>query len=305
MSRVEAGPVAHPASLLSRRGPAPAAFFALRPRQWAKNLVLFAGLLFAEQFNHPLAWVRAATLFWAYCAVSSSAYLLNDVRDRQSDRLHPSKRHRPVASGELSPAAALAGAAGLLAGGIGVGVLLGGRTVVYLIIFVSLQAAYSCGLKRLVGVDVLVIAGLFVLRAAAGAAVVGVHISHWLLTCTALLALFLALSKRRSELALVALKRTPGRPVLSRYSNAVLVPLTLLLAGAAGLAYVVYALVGPDSPEMAATIPFVWIGIGRYVFLVHRHDLGEEPDELLFTDRVMSLAVCGFAVSAVAVLAAF
>ncbi len=287
------------------RGAALAALSALRPRQWTKNLLLFAGLIFAERFDDSASWARAIAIFCAYCAVSSSAYLVNDVRDVEHDRRHPSKRFRPVARGELSPASALAGAGGLLAGGLAIAASLGSSSLAFLAGFAALQGAYSFGLKRIVALDVLTIAGLFVLRAAAGAAAVGVRISFWLLSCTALLALFLALCKRRSELVAVANKLTPGRPALAGYSLGALTALSLLTAVAAALTYAVYGFVGPDSPEMAATIPFVWLGVGRYFYLVERRDLGEEPEQLLLSDRLILGCVACFALTAMVVLAAY
>ena len=228
------------------------------------------------------------------------------MRDIEHDRRHPTKRFRPIARGELSPPAALAGAARLAVGGIAVAGLLGTTSVALLAIF---AAASSRLLPRAQtnrrGATCSRSQGCSCSRAAAGAAAVGVRISPWLLSCTALLALFLALCKRRAELVLVANKLTPGRPVLTGYSREVLEPLALLTAISAAARYAVYAFVGPDSPEMAATIPFVWFGVGRYLYLVQRRDLGEEPEQVLLIDRLILGAVGLFALTAMAVLAAF
>ncbi len=293
------------AVLPADRRAALAALVALRPRQWTKNLLLFAGVIFADQLGSVTDWARAVAIVGAYCAVSSASYLLNDVRDFEHDRLHPTKRFRPIARGELPASAALFGAAGLLCGGFVVAGLLGRSSLYLLAAFAALQALYSLGLKRLPVADVLTIAVLFVVRAAAGASAIGVRISPWLLACTALLALFLALSKRRAELALVARKLTPGRPVLERYSQRVLEPLALLSAAAAAIVYAIYACVGPDSPEMIATIPFAWFGVGRYLFLVRSRDLGEEPEQVLLTDRLILGSVACFGLTAICVLAIF
>ncbi len=303
MSLLRPEPATSPFSLPTQRSAALAALAAMRPLQWPKNLLLFAGLIFAERFDHADSWVRAIAIFAAYCAVSSSAYLVNDVRDASHDRHHPTKRFRPIARGDLSPASALVGAAALFAVGLAVAAALGTTSIAFLAAFAALQAGYSLGLKRVVALDVLTIAGLFVLRASAGAAAIGVRISPWLLTCTALLALFLALSKRRSELVLVSRKLTPGRPVLDGYSLAVLEPLAVLSAVSAAIVYLVYALTGPDSPAMGLTVPFVWLGVGRYLYLVERRDLGEEPEQVLFTDRLVLAAVACFGLSAMLVLA--
>src|SRR5262249_15464999 len=197
-----------------------AALLALRPRQWTKNLLLFAGLLFAGKLGKTSLWPDALIAFVAYCAASSAAYLANDVRDAPHDREHPVKRFRPVAGGELRVelALVLSGCLAILA--LGLTLYLGIGSLAFMAGFLLLQAAYSAGLKHVVLIDVLAIAALFVIRAGAGAEAVDVRISPWLLICTGLLALFLALAKRRAELVLVGADETPGRPVLEGYSLA-------------------------------------------------------------------------------------
>jgi 4-hydroxybenzoate polyprenyltransferase len=261
-----------------------ASVVSLRPKQWTKNVLVFAGIVFAARVGDGARWVEAVTVFVAYCAASSAAYLVNDVRDAELDRLHPVKRLRPIARGELGARAALAGAAALAGLAITLAVLLGARTSALLVSFLALQAAYSAGLKHVALVDVAAIAGLHVIRAAAGAAAVHVHISAWLLACTALLALFLALAKRRAELALVSVDATPGRPALDGYSAVLLDRLVTCLAAATVAAYVAYSLTGGNSRWMAVTIPFVCFGIGRYVLLLRRRGAGEEPEEVLLRD---------------------
>ena len=229
-----------------RRSPLRAALVALRPRQWLKNLLLFAGIIFAAELGDPTRWLEAVAAFVAYCAASSAAYLVNDLRDVDADRLHPVKRRRPIARGELRPRTAVVLAAALAvrrrspsppcSASASLACLLG---------FAALQAAYTLRLKHVVLVDVLVIAALFVVRAAAGAVAVDVRISPWLLVCTGLLALFLALGKRRAELVLVGAERTPGRPVLEGYSLALVDQLLAAVAGATIVAYALYTRHGP------------------------------------------------------------
>ena len=192
-----------------RRSPRAAAIAALRPRQWTKNLLLFAGIIFAAKLGDPGRWVAAMAAFVSYCAASSAAYIVNDLRDVAADRLHPVKRSRAIARGELAPRRALMLAAALLALALMLAAVLGPRSLACLIAFVLLQGAYSLVLKRIELVDVLTIAGLFVLRAAAGAIAVDVRISDWLLLCTFLLALFVALGKRRAELGLEGVHARP------------------------------------------------------------------------------------------------
>jgi 4-hydroxybenzoate polyprenyltransferase len=286
-----------------RRSPARAALVALRPRQWSKNLLVFAGLVFAAKLGDPLRWLEASVCFVAYCAISSAAYLANDVRDRHDDRLHPVKRSRPIARGELSPRAALwiAGALALLAPLLLVP--LGLASVLLVLAFAGLQAGYTLRLKHVVLLDVLTISALFVIRAAAGAAAVDVPISGWLLLCTALLALFLALAKRRGELVLVGAERTPGRPVLEGYSLELVDQLIGIVASATVIAYALYTLTGGHSRVLLATVPFVVFGVFRYLLLMHRHDVGEEPEQVLLSDVPIMLTVAGWIVTAAAILA--
>jgi 4-hydroxybenzoate polyprenyltransferase len=289
--------------LPQRRSPARAALVAMRPRQWPKNLLVFAGLVFAAKLGDAGRWLEALAAFGAYCAISSAAYLVNDVRDRDDDRRHPIKRARPIARGELSPRAALALAAGLAVLALALVAVLGFVSVAFLLAFAALQAGYTLSLKHVVLLDVLAIGSLFVIRAAAGAAAVDVRISPWLLLCTALLALFLALAKRRGELVLVGAQRTPGRPVLEGYSLELVDQLVAIVASSTVLAYSVYTLTARDSKALLATVPFVIFGVFRYLLLVHRDDVGEEPEQVLLTDVPIILAVAGWIATAAAILA--
>jgi 4-hydroxybenzoate polyprenyltransferase len=288
--------------LRPRRGGFRAALVSLRPRQWPKNLLLFAGIVFAAELGDAARWAEAAAIFVAYCAASSAAYLVNDLRDAADDRAHPVKRDRPIARGELSSERALVLSAGLAAGALVIAALLGFASLLFILGFIALQLAYSLGLKRIVLVDVAVIAGLFVIRAAAGAAAVDVRISPWLLVCTALLALFLGLAKRRGELVLVHADRTPGRAVLDGYSLWLVDRLLYGVAAATVVAYAAYAFTA-HSAWMALTIPFVAGGLVRYLVLVRRHDLGEEPENVLLADRVILGCVAVWAVVSAVVLA--
>ena len=284
------------------RSRAHAAFVALRPKQWTKNALVFAGIVFAAEIGDWEKWVQALVAFAAYCAASSAAYLLNDLRDAELDRRHPVKRLRPIARGELPERAAVPLALFLFALAIALASLLGVWSLLLLFSFFSLQAAYSLGLKHVVLLDVVAIAGLFVIRAAAGAVAVHVHISGWLLACTALLALFLALAKRRAEIALVAAEATPGRPVLAGYSPALVDRLVGTLAVAAVLAYTAYTLTGGNSRWMVVTIPFVVFGIGRYVWLVRGRGAGEEPEEVLLRDAPLLASIVAWAAACGAIL---
>jgi 4-hydroxybenzoate polyprenyltransferase len=279
---------------------------ALRPRQWTKNLLLFAGLVFAAKVGDPTRWLEAILAFAGYCAASSAAYLVNDVRDAAHDREHPLKRLRPVASGELPVAAALALAAALAGLALAAAAVLGPWSAAFMASFLALQGAYTSALKHIVLIDVLAIAGLFVVRASAGAEAVDVRISPWLLICTGLLALFLALAKRRAELVLGgaggAAGETPGRPVLEGYSLALVDRLVSVVAASTVIAYALYTFSARDSKAMMATLPFVVYGVFRYLLLLHRHDLGEEPENVLLADVPLLLTIAAWAVTSGAIL---
>src|ERR671911_330579 len=275
---------------------------AMRPRQWTKNLLLYAGIVFAAELDDPERWVQATAAFVAYCLASSAAYILNDVRDAERDRLHPLKRDRPIASGRVRPERAL-NVAGILATlAFAVVAPLGWGSLAYMAGFVALQAAYSFGLKNLPLIDVMAIAGLFVIRAAAGAEAVDVRISPWLIVCTALLALFLALAKRRGELVSTAADGG-GRSVLDGYSFALVDQLVSIVAACTIVAYSLYTFEAREGSAMMATIPFVVYGLFRYIELMHREDLGEEPENVLLTDVPILVTIAVWAITSAAILA--
>ena len=287
--------------LPARRSVARAALVSLRPRQWTKNLLLFAGVIFAAKLGDAARVGEAIAAFAAYCAASSAAYLLNDVRDAPHDRLHPVKRLRPVARGELPERTALALAGVLAAVAIGIAAALGWWSLAALAGFLALQLAYSLGLKHVVLIDVMTIGALFVVRATAGAVAVHVRISPWLLLCSALLALFLGLAKRRGELVLVGAEATPGRPVLEGYSLALVDQLVSVVAASTVIAYALYTFTA-HTQAMMLTIPFVVFGVFRYLLLVHRHDLGEEPEQVLLKDVPILACIALWAVTAAVIL---
>jgi len=286
-------------ALPERRTPVEAALVALRPRQWTKNLLLLAGIIFAAELGDAGRWVSAVTAFVAYCAASSASYLVNDVRDAAADRRHPVKRSRPIARGELSSRMALALALSLALLALGLIATLGPVSLACLVAFLVLQGAYSLRLKTIELVDVLAIAALFVLRAAAGAVAVSVVISQWLLLCTFLLALFLALGKRRAELQLEGVR---ARPVLAGYTSALVDQLLAVVAASTIGAYAAYTLTAHDSRWLLATVPFVVYGLFRYLLLLHRRGLGEEPDALLVQDVPLLVTVAAWAAACAVVL---
>ena len=277
---------------------------AARPAQWTKNLLVFAGILFAAKLGDLHRWVEAWLVFGAFSLASSAAYLFNDVRDVEQDRMHPTKRTRPIAAGELSSGVALAAAVVLGLAALGLAVPTGYEAVGLVVGFIALQLAYSFRLKEIVLIDALVISVLFVIRAAAGAVALDVRLSPWLVVCTGLLALFLALGKRRGELLLVGAAETPGRPVLEGYSLPLVDQLVAVVAAATISAYSIYTFTATESEAMMLTIPFVIFGLFRYLYLVHRRELGEEPDRLLLTDRPLLATVALWVATAASILVA-
>ena len=279
-----------------RRGPLLALLVAMRPKQWTKNLLLFAGLLFTlDQPHRATDFQRAALGFLLFCALSSVVYLVNDLADRESDRLHPKKRRRPIAAGELSPPAALAAAVALGVCGVIFSFLLGHRFGLVALTYLLLTFAYSFRLKHVVIVDVLALAGGFVLRAIAGAVVIHVSISVWLILCTLMLALFLSLSKRRAELVATRQAGTTGtRRILEHYSPEMLDQMIVIVTSSCLMSYALYttsSVAAGKHPYLMATIPFVIYGIFRYLYLMHRHSLGKSPDAVLLEDRPMLVNV--------------
>ncbi len=275
-----------------RRGPIQALLVSLRPKQWTKNLLLFAGLLFTLDQHHTARQFQYAAFgFVLFSLLSSVVYLVNDLADRESDRKHPKKCRRPIAAGELSPALAVASAVVLavigLTGSFALGIPFGSIALIYFL----LTFAYSFKLKHVVLVDVLVLAAGFVFRAVAGAVVIGVSISSWLILCTLMLALFLGLSKRRAELLSVQQSGTKGtRRILEEYSPEMLDQMIVIVTSACLMSYALYTITSPAAQAhhyLMLTIPFVIYGIFRYLYLMHRHSLGESPDAVLLEDRPM------------------
>ena len=263
----------------------------LRPRQWAKNLFVFAGVIFSQQLFTPQAW-RAVGAFALFCALSGAIYLLNDVADAEQDRLHPTKRRRPVASGALSRELALGIGLALLAASVVVSFGLGVPFGLVAVAYGVLLTAYSVWLKHLVILDVLTVAVGFVLRAVAGAVAVGADISGWLLICTVLIALFLALGKRRHEYLTLKGSAAAHRPILAEYSEGFIDQMIAVVTASAVTAYALYTM----SPETVAkfhtrllplTLPFVLYGIFRYLYLLYRRELGGNPSDLVLSDRAL------------------
>lgn len=267
----------------------------LRPKQWIKNLLVFAGFVFTlndrwRPFS-PAMWsflLRSLAAFGLFSLLSSSIYLLNDVRDVEKDRLHPTKKRRPIASGELNARVAVAVALLLMPLCLVGGYLLAPPFAAVAGSYLVMQFGYILALKEVVLLDVFVLALGFVMRAVSGAVAIGVEISPWLYTVTLLGALFLGLCKRRSELVLLSGNASGHRKILEKYTPGLLDSLISIVASSTIMAYSLYTFTSPKQPGnnlMMLTIPFVIFGLFRYVYLAHTHNAGGSPEEVFLKDK--------------------
>lgn len=278
---------------------------ALRPHQWVKNAFVLAALVFARKLTDPAAVVDALLAVAAFCAIASSIYLVNDVADYERDRVHPKKRNRPIAAGLVNRSTALVMAAVLAPIGLWLAYDLNLRTGVTVSIYGVMNLAYSFRLKHVVLLDVFVIAAGFLLRVCAGAFAIEVVISPWLVLCTFFIALFLAFCKRRQELVSLGDEAAAHRGILAEYTTPYIDKMISALASMTVMSYALYTI----DPNVAAklrtdglvmTLPLVLFGVFRYLYLVHRHDMGGSPTEVVLTDRGVQ-AIVGLYVALVVV----
>ena len=279
----------------------------MRPAQWLKNILVFAPLIFAHQALERQALARSLAVFCLFCLASGAVYLVNDLLDRASDREHPVKRRRPIASGALSPAAAAAAAALIGAGSLGAATLLGRGAALVLGIYLIVNLLYSRVLKHVVILDVMTLSSGFVLRVVAGGLAVGVPLSTWLLLCTSLLALFLGFGKRRHELVLLEVNASTHRPILVEYSPYFLDQLIAVVTTSTLVTYTLYTMdpavhLKLGTPYLPLTIPFVLYGIFRYLYLVHQKREGGDPSQVIFGDRPLLINVLLWAATAFTIL---
>jgi len=274
---------------------------AMRPKQWTKNVFLFGGIVFSRNISQPALLARSVAGFVVFCVLSGFVYVLNDITDIEKDKRHPRKRNRAIASGRLSPgfalgcASVLAGAAVIVSFGLSSG--FGLVSVVYLLVMV----AYSFRLKNVVILDILAISAGFVIRALAGAIVIGVEFSSWLIACTIFLSLFLAIAKRRHELVTLGDDAIAHRFILQEYTPRLLDQMISVVTAATIMAYTLYTM----SPEtvrkfgtryLYITVPFVLYGLLRYLYLVYKRELGGNPTQILLEDKPLIVDILLWAV---------
>ena len=281
---------------LPARGGLSAYLRALRPRQWMKNVAVLAAVVFAEKLTDPASARQAFVTLLAFCALGSATYLANDIADRERDRLHPTKKHRPIAAGLIPVGTASVLSAILALTGITVCLLVNERTAILGGAYLALQVAYTTRLKHVVLFDVASIAAGFVLRVAAGALAVSVPISNWLYLCTLLLSLFLALGKRRHELEVLEGDAAMHRGALARYSVPLVDQMMTAVTASLIVTYALYTMSDETirrfgSDRLSWTVPIVIYGLFRYLYLVHREGAGGAPEKVLTGDRPL-LATC-------------
>lgn len=284
----------------------------LRPWQWSKNGILFAGLVFSVHLLDPAFAIRSVAGFVGFCLASSAVYVLNDICDVERDRRHPTKKNRPIASGRVRPRSALAIFAVLLVVSVALGLRLGAPFMSVLGLFYLVNVSYSFWLKNVVILDVLLIAISFVIRAIGGVMALrpldpAIEISPWLLLCTLFLALFLGLGKRRGELALLEGDASGHRATLREYSKGFLDQLITVVTAGTLLAYAIYT-IAPGTvskfhtPSLVYTIPFVVYGVFRYLYLIWEREQGGNPSRTFYRDLPILLTTLGWLVTVVVVI---
>ncbi len=279
---------------------------AMRPKQWFKNVFVLAALFFDARLFDRVAVLKSLAALVVFCAISSAIYLVNDLVDIENDRAHPTKRRRPLASGALQPQTAVLAAMALSVGGLAMALLVDLALLRVTLVYLAVMMLYNYWLKHIVILDVMTVAAGFVLRVHAGVVVVVVaRFSPWLYVCTTLLALFIAISKRRHELVLMAQEANNHRAILDEYSIPFLDEMASVVTAATLAAYSFYTFSAPNLPanhSMMFTIPFVMYGIFRYQYLVHVRQLGGSPEELVLRDRPLLASIFLWALTAGLVL---
>lgn len=280
-------------------------FKQLRPKQWTKNLLLYAALLFAFEFTDIHKILLATFGFIMFSLTASSIYILNDYKDIEADRHHPTKRFRPMASGDLNPKLALFIGVFLLTFSLVSAFILNKLFFLILLVYFISNVFYSLALKHVVIIDIMIIAFGFVLRAIGGAIVIHVHFTPWFLLCAMLLSLFLAIGKRRHELKLAQNQDSAHRKVLDDYSMSFLDQLTSIVSSATIVSYAVFTFTSGHSVHLMWTIPFVVYGIFRYLYLIHVKGEGGAPEKVLLEDKHILFTVVFYVISVVIILTFF
>ena len=277
----------------------------LRIRQWTKNVLIFAALIFSNHALQKTFLIKSFAAFFLFCFAAGAIYILNDIMDADKDREHPIKKNRPIASGKLGvwPAAYFGFILAVLS--ISLSFFLNTNFGITILIYILLQIFYTLYFKKIVILDVLTVSASYLLRVIAGALVINVVISDWILVCTMLLAMFLSLSKRRHELTLLEGNATGHRLILKEYSPYLLDQMIGVVTSATLVAYMIYTLSDETTLKfgrMILTVPFVLYGIFRYLYLVHKKNAGGQPEEVLLSDIPLQIAIIAYGITAAIVI---
>jgi 4-hydroxybenzoate polyprenyltransferase len=282
-------------------------FKSIRPQQWLKNFFIFAPLIFSENIFNRSMFLQTLLAFAVFCLLSGALYILNDIKDLEEDKLHPIKSKRPLAAGELKKRQAIAAFVILSFISLLLASLVNEEFLWVCLVYFFLQIAYSFALKHVVILDVFIVASGFFLRVIAGAVSIKVQISPWLLICTTLLALFLALSKRRHEICLLDEDAMNHRPILKEYSPYLLDQMISVVTASTVIAYCLYTISGETiekfgTNKLILTVPFVLYGIFRYLYLIHQKAEGGTPETLILKDHPLLLDILLWVVSAALII---
>lgn len=261
----------------------------MRPKQWYKNLIIFIGLFFSLNVLNFSLWINSISAFIIFCLLSGSSYIINDILDIENDRKHPKKRNRPLASGKLKPYQGIISVVICLLIALIWAFTINVAFFVISIVFLLLIMSYSLYFKKFIIVDIIILASGFVIRAVAGALAITVTVSPWLVICAFLLALFLALGKRRHELTLLGDKAREHRENLKGFSTEMLDQMIIITTSTLIMSYSLYTFTS-GKESLMITIPFAFYGLFRYIFLIHSENIGGEP-EMLFKDKGMLLSI--------------
>jgi 4-hydroxybenzoate polyprenyltransferase len=302
VSQPELVPAPAPAIAVRRDPLVLAALKVMRPKQWTKNGLLAAALVFSGQFFEPARVGRAVLAVVAFSLLSSSGYVLNDYLDREADRKHPKKRLRPIASGSLPEGFALPWMVLILLGGLGIAYWLSPKFLVLSVLYLATTISYSFYFKHKVILDVMFLAACYVWRAIAGAVAIDVRVSPWFFLCTAFFALFLGFAKRKAELVQVG-KTVGTRKNLREYSQPMLEQFQAIVTSSTIVAYALYTVLGTNT-WMMLTIPYVLFAVLRYIYLVEQKGEGGAPDETLLKDGPILVTVALYVLTAVGIMSA-
>jgi len=282
-------------------------FKSLRPQQWIKNFFIFAPVIFSRNLLNPSMVLKTAAAFAAFCLIASAHYIFNDIRDLEEDRLHPVKSKRPLASGRLKTGPAVMSCVVMAVLGLAVAATVNGSVLIISAVYLVLQVLYSLRLKHVVILDVFVVAAGFVIRVVAGGLAIEVTISSWLLICTMLLALFLAMGKRRHEIVLLEGDAANHRPILKEYNTALLDQMISVVTASTLVAYCLYTISEETvakfgTRKLIYTVPFVLYGIFRYLYLIYLKAEGGSPESLIIKDKPLLLDLFLWIAAAVLIL---